>query len=78
MLQCIRSSATLVEVKPRAELDEERTEPRLQGLTDQLAAVEGGEAEDLHAELDGLEARIEEGTGFNSGASLHTRVRGEP
>ncbi len=61
----------------KAEVDEERKETRLQGLKDQLAAVDGDEAEDLRNEIEELEDRIEKLTEFKSGVSFHTRAGGE-
>jgi hypothetical protein len=62
----------------KAEVDEEQKETRLQGLKDQLAATEGDEAEELRAEIEALEDRIEELTEFKSGTSFHTPAGGEP
>lgn len=54
----------------KAEVDEEVKETRLQGLKDQLAATEGDEAEELRAEIEELEDRIEELTSFRTGTEL--------
>jgi hypothetical protein len=62
----------------KAEVNEERKETRLQGLKDQLAAAEGEGTEELRQEIEDLEARIEELTEFNSGASFHTRAGSGP
>jgi len=57
----------------KAEVDEDRKETRLQGLKDQLAASDAGDAEQLRDEVEELESRIEELTEFKSGQSYHTR-----
>jgi len=62
----------------KAEVHEEQKETRLQGLKDQLAAAEGEEAEELRAEIDNLESRIEELTEFESGMSFHTQSNADP
>lgn len=62
----------------KAEVHEEQKETRLQGLKDQLAAAEGEEAEELRAEIDDLESRIEELTEFESGMSFHTQSNADP
>ena len=54
----------------KAEVDEAEKETRLQGLKTQLAAVDSEDADDLRAEIEELEARIEELTEFRSGRSL--------
>ena len=54
-----------------ADVDEEEKETRLQGLKDQLAATEAEEADELRAEIEALEGRIEELTEFGSGRSFH-------
>lgn len=54
----------------KAEVDETVKKSRLQGLKDQLIATDDEEAEELQAELDSLEARIEELTSFRSGAEV--------
>jgi len=55
----------------KADVDEEEKETRLQGLRDQLAATEADEADELRAEIEALEGRIEELTEFRSGRSFH-------
>jgi len=55
----------------KADVDEEEKETRLQGLKDQLAATEADEADELRAEIEALEGRIEELTEFRSGRSFH-------
>jgi len=54
----------------KADVDEEQKQSRLQGLKDQLAAADSTEAEELQAEIEDLEARIDELTSFKSGASF--------
>jgi hypothetical protein len=54
----------------KAEVDETEKVVRLQGLKTQLAAVDSEDADDLRAEIDALEARIEELREFRSGRSL--------
>src|SRR6056297_1027473 len=50
----------------KADVDEERKESRLQGLKDQLAAVDEPQTEELQEEIEDLEARIDELTSFSS------------
>jgi hypothetical protein len=57
----------------KAEVDEEVKESRLQGLKDRLAQHEEAEAAKLRAEIDALEARIDDLTSFSSGQTFHTR-----
>ena len=54
----------------KAEVDEEVKESRLQGLKDRLAATDGEEAEALRNEIEELESRIDELTGFRTGAEM--------
>ncbi|MFB6101453.1 MAG: hypothetical protein ABEJ73_02695 [Haloplanus sp.] len=54
----------------KAEVDEERKETRLQGLKDQLAATESDEAEELRAEIEELEDRIDDLTSFRTGTEI--------
>jgi len=61
----------------KAEVDEERKETRLQGLKDQLAATDE-DTEELQAEIEELEQRIEDLTSFDSASSFHTKSGGEP
>jgi len=49
---------------------EKRKESRLQGLKDQLAAVDSTDSEDLQREIEELEYRIEELTSFKSGTTF--------
>jgi len=53
----------------KADVDEEVKESRLEGLKDQLAAVDSTDSEDLQREIEELESRIDELTGFKSGAT---------
>lgn len=62
----------------KAEVHQEQKETRLQGLKDQLAAAESEEAEELRAEINDLENRIEELTEFESGMSFHTQSNADP
>ncbi len=55
----------------KADVDEEVKETRLQGLKEQLAATEGEEAEELRQEIEDLEDRIGELTGFKTGADVY-------
>lgn len=50
----------------KADVDEERKESRLQGLKDQLAAVDEPQTEELQDEIEELEARIDDLTSFSS------------
>lgn len=61
----------------KAEVDEESKETRLQGLKDQLAATDE-DTEELQAEVEELEQRIDDLTSFDSAASFHTKSGGEP
>jgi hypothetical protein len=61
----------------KAEVDEETKETRLQGLKDQLAATDE-DTEELQAEIEELEQRIEDLTSFESASSFHTKSGGEP
>jgi|AntDeeMetageno50_2_1112565.scaffolds.fasta_scaffold03245_2 hypothetical protein len=54
----------------KADVDEEVKESRLQGLKDQLAAVDSTETTELQQEIEDLEARIEELTSFRSGTDF--------
>jgi len=54
----------------KADVDEEQKESRLQGLKDQLAAVDSTKSEDLRREIEELESRIEELTSFKSGTTF--------
>ena len=56
----------------KAEVDEEVKETRLQGLKEQLAVSETDEAAELQKEIETLEARIEDLTGFESAQDLYT------
>ena len=59
----------------KAEVDEAAKESRLQGLKDRLATSKSDEATELREEIEDLEARIDELTGFQPGSSFHTRSR---
>jgi hypothetical protein len=50
----------------KAEVEEDAKESRLQGLKDQLAAFEGEDTQELQDEVEELERRIEELTGFDT------------
>ncbi|MGB9966258.1 hypothetical protein [Halobacterium hubeiense] len=54
----------------KAEVDEDVKESRLQGLKDRLAASEDDEANQLRAEIEELEQRIDDLTGFRTGAEM--------
>jgi len=54
----------------KAAVDEDVKESRLQGLKDRLAASEDDEATRLRAEIEALERRIDDLTGFRTGAEL--------
>jgi len=54
----------------KADVDEERKESRLQGLKDQLAAVDEPQTEELQDEIEELEARIEDLTSFSSASEV--------
>ncbi|MHC3438732.1 hypothetical protein ACYJ1Y_11700 [Natrialbaceae archaeon A-gly3] len=56
----------------KAEVDEAEKESRLQGLKDRLATSDDPEAAKLREEVEDLEARIEELTGFSSGREYLT------
>mgnify|MGYP006277129023 CR=1 FL=1 len=56
----------------KAEVNDERKETRLQGLKDQLAAMDDPEAEALREEIEELESRIDELTEFSSDQEFHT------
>jgi hypothetical protein len=55
----------------KAEVDEDVKETRLQGLKEQLAASESEEAAELRDEIEALEARIEDLTGFDSAKEFY-------
>lgn len=55
----------------KAEVDEDVKETRLQGLKEQLAANESEEAAELRDEIEALEARIEDLTGFDSAQEFY-------
>ncbi|MFB6083261.1 MAG: hypothetical protein ABEJ94_03330 [Halorientalis sp.] len=59
----------------KAEVDEDEKETRLQGLKDQLAAADE-DTEELQAEIEELEERIDDLTSFDSASSFHTRSGG--
>ncbi|MES3160642.1 MAG: hypothetical protein PPP55_03615 [Halorubrum sp.] len=54
----------------KAEVDEAVKESRLQGLKDSLAAAGDEDADDLHREIEELEARIDDLTSFRTGAEI--------
>jgi hypothetical protein len=54
----------------KADVDEDTRETRLQGLKDRLADSDDEEVEDLRAEIEQLEERIDELTSFRTGAEL--------
>lgn len=55
----------------KTEVDEDVKETRLQGLKEQLAASESEEAAELRDEIEALEARIEDLTGFDSAQEFY-------
>lgn len=61
----------------KAEVDEDMKETRLQGLKDRLAASDSEEAAELRAEIENLEARIEELTQFDTGTEYYTHSGAE-
>lgn len=54
----------------KTEVDEDVKESRLQGLKDRLAASENEEAEQLQAEIEKLEQRIDDLTSFRTGTEV--------
>jgi hypothetical protein len=54
----------------KADVNEDTRETRLQGLKDRLADSDDEEVEDLRAEIEQLEERIDELTSFRTGAEL--------
>jgi hypothetical protein len=54
----------------KADVDEDVKESRLQGLKDRLAASEDDEANQLRAEIEELEQRIDDLTSFRTGAEM--------
>ncbi|MFP8890737.1 hypothetical protein ACLI4U_13340 [Natrialbaceae archaeon A-CW2] len=54
----------------KAEVDEDVKESRLQGLKDRLAATEDDEANELRAEIEELEQRIDGLTSFRTGTEM--------
>ncbi|MFP9062606.1 hypothetical protein ACLI4R_19110 [Natrialbaceae archaeon A-chndr2] len=54
----------------KAEVDEDVKESRLQGLKDRLAATEDDEANELRAEIEELEQRIDDLTSFRTGTEM--------
>jgi vacuolar-type H+-ATPase subunit I/STV1 len=54
----------------KAEVDEEGKESRLQGLKDRLATSDDEETDDLRAETEALEDRIDELTNFSRGTQM--------
>lgn len=55
----------------KADVDDDTKTSRLQGLKDQLAAAEGDDTDELRAEIEALEARIDELTSFKPGQAFH-------
>ena len=55
----------------KADVDDDTKASRLQGLKDQLAAAEGEDTDELRAEIEALEERIEELTSFKPGQAFH-------
>ena len=55
----------------KADVDDDTKASRLQGLKDQLAAAEGDDTDELRAEIEALEERIEELTSFKPGQAFH-------
>jgi len=55
----------------KADVDDDTKTSRLQGLKDQLAAAEGDDTDELRAEIESLEARIDELTSFKPGQAFH-------
>ena len=55
----------------KADVDDDTKTSRLQGLKDQLAAAEGEDTDELRAEIEALETRIEELTSFKPGQAFH-------
>jgi F0F1-type ATP synthase epsilon subunit len=54
----------------KTDVDEDTRETRLQGLKDRLADSDDEGVEDLRAEIEQLEERIDELTSFRTGAEL--------
>jgi hypothetical protein len=57
----------------KAEVDEDVKQTRLQRLKDRLAASGSEEAAELRAEIENLEARIGDLTGFDTGTEYYTQ-----
>jgi hypothetical protein len=55
----------------KADVDEDLKESRLQGLKDRLASADEPAAAELRAEIEELEARIEELTSFRTGTEMY-------
>ena len=55
----------------KADVDDDTKTSRLQGLKDRLAAAEGDDTDELRAEIEALEERIEELTSFKPGQAFH-------
>lgn len=55
----------------KADVDDDTKASRLQGLKDRLAAAEGDDTDELRAEIEALEGRIEELTSFKPGQAFH-------
>ena len=57
----------------KAEVDEDVKETRLQGLKERLRASDSENAEELREEIEELEARIEDLTGFDSAQDIYSK-----
>ena len=55
----------------KADVDDDTKASRLQGLKDQLAAADGDDTDELRAEIEALEERIDELTSFKPGQAFH-------
>lgn len=58
----------------KADVDDDTKASRLQGLKDQLAAAEGDDTDELRAEIEALEERIEELTSFKPGQAFQSET----
>jgi len=55
----------------KADVDDDTKTSRLQGLKDRLAAAAGDDTDELRAEIEALEERIDELTSFKPGQAFH-------